>query len=219
MFRDLPVPDGEFAAHWSERDDRGGLWPQRDRAYDHGRAFNFYTANLQRKFGPDWRERWREETVRRLEAWGFNTIGNWGEPDLWAMHRLPYTVPLWLEGEFWWGGIPDPFDPRFAMAVEKMAENAAARFGGDPWLVGYFVDNELAWGAGRPIHENVTVSRSARLAAVRRARQNRHSSRNSSKPIASRSSSHRPGASPSPLGMSCKAPVSPCRRRTSAIPQ
>jgi len=148
MFRDLPVPDGEFAAHWSERDDRGGLWPQRDRAYDHGRAFNFYTANLQRKFGPDWRERWREETVRRLEAWGFNTIGNWGEPDLWAMHRLPYTVPLWLEGEFWWGGIPDPFDPRFAIAVEKMAENAAARFGGDPWLVGYFVDNELAWGRG-----------------------------------------------------------------------
>jgi hypothetical protein len=34
------------------------------------------------------------------------------------------------------------------MAVDKMAENAAARFRGDPWLVGYFVDNELAWGRG-----------------------------------------------------------------------
>src|SRR6516162_10869082 len=56
MFRDLPSPDGELAAHWSKRDDRGGLWPQRDRSFDHGRAFNFYTANLQRKFGPDWRE-------------------------------------------------------------------------------------------------------------------------------------------------------------------
>jgi hypothetical protein len=148
MFRDLPAPSGEFAAHWSERDDRGGLWPQRDRSFDHGRAFNFYTANLQGKFGSHWRELWREQTVQRLEAWGFNTIGNWSEPDLWVMHRLPYTVPLWLEGKFWWGGIPDPFDPQFAMAVDKMAENAAARFRGDPWLVGYFVDNELAWGRG-----------------------------------------------------------------------
>ena len=148
MFRDLPAPNGELAAHWSERDDRGGLWPERNRFFDHGRAFNFYTANLERKFGPHWRQLWREETVQRLEAWGFNTIGNWSEPDLWAMHRLPYTVPLWLEGKFWWGEIPDPFDPRFAMAVDKMAENAATQFGGDPWLVGYFVDNELAWGRG-----------------------------------------------------------------------
>src|SRR5215471_950628 len=148
MFRDLPAPDGELAAHWSERDNRAGMWAQRDRAFNHGRAFNFYTANLQRKFGPDWRERWREETARRLEAWGFNTIGNWGEPKLWAMHSLPYTVPLWLEGEFWWGGVPDPFDPRFAAAADEMARNAAAHFGHDPWLVGYFVDNELAWGRG-----------------------------------------------------------------------
>ena len=109
MFRDLPAPDGELAAHWSEHDDRGGLWPQPGRAFDHGRAFNFYTANLERKFGPDWRGRWREETVQRLKAWGFNTIGNWSEPDLWAMHRLPYTVPLWLEGEFWWGGNAGSF--------------------------------------------------------------------------------------------------------------
>ena len=82
MFRDLPASDGELAAHWSEHDDRGGLWPQPERAFDHGRAFNFYTANLERKFGADWRKRWREETAQRLEAWGFNTIGNWSEPDL-----------------------------------------------------------------------------------------------------------------------------------------
>ena len=148
MFRHLPPQQGELAAHWSEHDDRGGLWPQPGRAFDHGRTFNFYTANLERKFGPDWRERWRHETMRRLEAWGFNTIGNWGEPDLWAMHRLPYTVPLWVEGEFWSAGIPDPFDPRFAAAADEMARNAAAQFAADPWLIGYFVDNELAWGRG-----------------------------------------------------------------------
>jgi NitT/TauT family transport system substrate-binding protein len=44
--------------------------------------------------------------------------------------------------------MPDPFDPRFAAAVDEMARNAAARFRRDPWLVGYFVDNELSWGRG-----------------------------------------------------------------------
>ena len=48
----------------------------------------------------------------------------------------------------WWGPMPDPFDPRFAEAADKMARNAAARFRGDPWLIGYFVDNELSWGRG-----------------------------------------------------------------------
>jgi hypothetical protein len=91
--------------------------------------------------------------LARLEAWGFNTIGNWSDPDLWSMHRLPYTVPLYLEGEYakvssgedWWGPMPDPFSPRFAAAADKMARGAAALFRSDPYLIGYFVDNELSW--------------------------------------------------------------------------
>jgi len=158
MFRDLPPPGGELTAHWSETDERRGLGSQRGRQFDHGRAFNFYTANLERKFGVEWRVHWREEALARLEAWGFNTIGNWSDPDLWVMHRLPYTVPLSPEGEYakvssgedWWGPMPDPFDPRFVAAVDKMARNAAARFRGDPYLIGYFVDNELSWGRSSP---------------------------------------------------------------------
>ena len=158
MFRDLPPSEGELAGHWSERDDRRGMGAQRGRSFDHGHAFDFCTANLERKFGTDWRARWREEAVARLEAWGFNTIGNWSDPNLWAMHRLSYTVPLSPEGEYakvssgedWWGPMPDPFDPRFAYAADKMARNAAARFRSDPYLIGYFVDNELAWGRGSP---------------------------------------------------------------------
>ena len=158
MFRDLPARDGELGEHWSAQDDRRGLGAQRGRSFDHGHAFHFYSANLERKFGADWPARWREETLSRLEAWGFNTIGNWSDPDLCAMHRLPYTVPLSPEGDYakvssgedWWGQMPDPFDPRFADAVDKMARDAAAQFGGDPYLIGYFVDNELSWGRGAP---------------------------------------------------------------------
>jgi hypothetical protein len=156
MFRDLPARDGELAAHWSERDDRSGLGAQHGRAFDHGAAFNFYTANLERKFGADWRPRWRKEALARLEAWGFNTIGDWSEPELWAMHRLPYTAPLSPEGTYatissgedWWGPMPDPFDPAFAEAADRMAERAATRFRGDAYVIGYFVGNELAWGRG-----------------------------------------------------------------------
>ena len=153
MFRDLPAREGPLAAHWSEGEDRRGLGAQRGRSFDHGHAFDFYTADLERKFGADWRARWREQALARLEAWGFNTIGNWSDPGLWSMHRLPYTVPLYLEGEYaklssgedWWGPMPDPFSPRFAAAADKMARDAAALFRGDPYLIGYFVDNELSW--------------------------------------------------------------------------
>jgi hypothetical protein len=69
-------------------------------------------------------------------------------------------VPLSPEGEYaklssgedWWGPMPDPFDPRFAEAADRMARNAAARFAGDPWLIGYFVDNELSWGRSTPAY-------------------------------------------------------------------
>jgi Beta-galactosidase len=33
-------------------------------------------------------------------------------------------------------------------AVDRMADHAGARFRSDPYLIGYFVDNELAWGRG-----------------------------------------------------------------------
>jgi hypothetical protein len=161
MFRDLPAPEGGLARHWGQRDDRRGWGVQRGRSFDHGQTFDFYTANLERKFGADWRVRWREEATARLEAWGFNTLGNWSDPDLRAMHRLPYTVPLSPTGDYaklgggldWWGRMPDPFDPRFADAADEMARAAAAKYRGDPYLIGYFVDNELSWGkdaAGSP---------------------------------------------------------------------
>jgi hypothetical protein len=72
--------------------------------------------------------------------------------------RVPYTLPLSIVGDYasistgmdWWGGMPDPFDPRFAMATERAVAIAARDHRDDPWLIGYFADNELAWaGPGR----------------------------------------------------------------------
>ncbi|MHC8292316.1 beta-galactosidase [Pseudomonas sp. LB3P58] len=98
-------------------------------------------------------QRWTSHTLDRLQAWGFNTLGNWSAPALANADRVPYTLPLSIVGDYasistgtdWWGGMPDPFDPRFAMATERAVAIAARDHRDDPWLIGYFADNELAW--------------------------------------------------------------------------
>ena len=98
---------------------------------------------------------WPEQTLARLQAWGFNTLGNWSDAELHETQRLPYVLPLSIAGDYasissghdWWGAMPDPFDPRFAMAAERTVAIAARGRREDPWLIGYFADNELAWAA------------------------------------------------------------------------
>ncbi|TAL72122.1 MAG: beta-agarase [Rhodanobacter sp.] len=159
MFRDLPPDTGAWAAFWGTGDSRD---PQRGagagRCCEHGRWFDFYAANLYRVDGKNWLAAWRTRTLARLKAWGFNTLGNWSDPALGAMHQLPYTRELELRGDFGnvstghdlWGRMPDPFDPRFAPAVEAAAAKAAQGVRDDPWLLGYFAGNELSWAAWGP---------------------------------------------------------------------
>ena len=98
---------------------------------------------------------WPEQTLARLQAWGFNTLGNWSDAELHETRRMPYVLPLSIAGDYgsiptgydWWGAMPDPFDPRFAMAAERTVAIAARGRRDDPWLIGYFADNELAWAA------------------------------------------------------------------------
>ena len=156
MFAGLPEPGDPLAVHYGYADERLGLPAQRGRLYDHGRTFDFYAANLQRKYGPEYLTAWRQTALERLRAWGFNTIGNWSEPRLLERHEMPYVVPIHLYGNFtrvssgsdWWGKMPDPFDPTFAAAVDELVAEAASTYRDDPYLIGYFVDNELAWGIG-----------------------------------------------------------------------
>jgi hypothetical protein len=98
-------------------------------------------------------QQWASHTLDRLQAWGFNTVGNWSAESLSDADRVPYTLPLSIVGDYtsistgsdWWGGMPDPFDPRFAMATERAVAIAARDHRDDPWLIGYYADNELAW--------------------------------------------------------------------------
>jgi hypothetical protein len=156
MFTGLPEPGEPLAAHYGSADKRADFPFLRGRQFDHGRTFDFYAANLQRKFGPDYLPVWHRTASARLRAWGFNTIGNWSEPALLARGGMPYVAPVEIYGNFarvssgsdWFDKMPDPFDPEFASAVEATVARVASTYRDDPYLIGYFVDNELPWGRG-----------------------------------------------------------------------
>lgn len=121
------------------------------------KTFDFYSANLQRKYGPGYPGDWRLNAVARLKRWGFNTIGNWSSEKLEALHRFPYTATLSVEGAgsrlpASTGGsrsLRDPFDARFPSDCAESFRAKALELRDDPWCLGYFVDNELPWnGSG-----------------------------------------------------------------------
>ncbi|HDS0927298.1 hypothetical protein PshuTeo2_07310 [Pseudomonas hunanensis] len=172
MFKALPAEGDALAAFYGESNNDDGNASSQGRNFKQGRWFDFYAANLQRAYGKPCppavegqpadcappaldADRWQAHALDRLQAWGFNTVGNWSEPALGQARRMPYTLPLSIEGDYasistgmdWWGRMPDPFDPRFAMATERAVAIAARDHRDDPWLIGYFADNELAWAA------------------------------------------------------------------------
>lgn len=173
MFRQLPGEGEPLAVFYGKGNDDDGNASSRGRAFNQGRWFDFHAANLARihaqpceQVAADPRAsncppavfdpaRWRGHALDRLLAWGFNTIGNWSDPGLGGQSRVAYTLPLSIVGDYasistgmdWWGRMPDPFDPRFAMAAERAVAIAARDHRDDPWLIGYFADNELAWAA------------------------------------------------------------------------
>lgn len=137
------------------------------------RMYDFFQANLLRKYGQDFGERFREVTIRRLLAWGVNTIANWSEPEMWQTERVPYVMPIhgrgiprFLAESFVMAGLekkkwfPDPFDQRYE---EKLGETLR-RFEAhrdDPWLLGVFVDNELPWTVRPPWQKGKSIRISA----------------------------------------------------------
>jgi len=154
MFESLPKPDEPLASYYGEGDNRGGNGADQGRAYNAGRWYDFYGANLQRLYGEPCapgsdtkagvaqaakadaveataanateqsaapaatesgagvaeaaktgaaeasvekaaeqtaaepckvvfdERRWASHTLDRLQAWGFNTLGNWSAPVL-----------------------------------------------------------------------------------------------------------------------------------------
>ncbi len=115
-------------------------------------TYNFYESNLYRKYGDDWLTAHRNRTHKRFRSWGINTIGFVSDEGAIAQKKTPYTGSVWITGtpkiegsSGFWGKYHDVFDPGFRAAVRASVERQKTG-AGDPWCIGFFVDNELSWG-------------------------------------------------------------------------
>lgn len=86
---------------------------------------------------------WARSTAKRLQSWGFNTIGAWSSHELFADSGMPQTPVLHLLA----AGIPwlDPWDPEVVAKVREVARPQVERWRKIPGTIGYFSDNELGW--------------------------------------------------------------------------
>ena len=109
------------------------------------------------------RDEWAENTAARLSSWGFNFLAVGTGPQM--LHRglahangadsLYFSTHLcrgddpdrWISPYRNAPGtaFPNVFHPDFEKTCDELARKRCAPNLGDPWLVGYFLDNELRW--------------------------------------------------------------------------
>jgi hypothetical protein len=127
------------------------------------RSFSFSGANLRRKYGADWKTLAAQTDHLRFRSWGLNTIGNWSVPGIYMLRKTPYVATLNAGGRpiagstGFWGQFRDPFDPQFAQSLRNGIAQAGKAVG-DPWCIGFFVDNELSWGDDTSLARAAMVS-------------------------------------------------------------
>lgn len=116
----------------------------RSNPFNHGMAYNFYQANAHRKYaGDDVEAKWNDRSFRRMRSWGFNALGGNASFDM-----IEKDIPYQIEFRITSGGYPpDPFSAGFAESRRNVFEQGISDdMKGDPYLIGYYVDNEVFWG-------------------------------------------------------------------------
>ncbi len=150
LFTDLPKKGEPLAQFYDTYDEL--LLPfylKRDET----RRFDFSAANLYRKYGADWFAKFSDSCHRRLRSWGANTIANSSDRRICLQDRTPFAERVEVASRpiaaSWgqWAKFRDPFDPSFRTGT-LAALTAHERSAHDPWCIGFFVDNEIEWGAG-----------------------------------------------------------------------
>jgi len=111
-------------------------------------GYSPYNRIVSSKYGSA--DAWAEETVKRLQSWGFNTVGAWSSEETFTK-KMPFTIVLNIAaqaGSDWLSGkVADYFTEDFEKVADDVAEKVCASERDDPYLIGYFTDNELRWTA------------------------------------------------------------------------
>lgn len=109
---------------------------------------------------------WEEDALGKLKAWGFNMLGAGCDAALYR-RGLAHSINLIMGDALCRDGmppecficpnehhpcsaLPNMFHPKFPAWCDYVASRKCAPNRDDPWLFGYFLDNELAWwGRGK----------------------------------------------------------------------
>lgn len=99
-------------------------------------------------------EEWAKQATDRLKSWNFNLLGAGNGQEV-RYQGLAHTDFLSFGSGFspsedivektTWTGFPNVFSPRWPVYCDKLARRRCAPQKDDPWLFGYFLDNELEW--------------------------------------------------------------------------
>ncbi len=128
LFEWLPMP---FTSPW------GDAWMKESE----GDCFSFYTANLIRKFGPDYGTPWAELSRRRWLSWGLNSTSAFsGRFD--KVPCTPYMTLADRSAPALSGAGPDVFDPQFPAKLDAACKQLLSPLKDDPYIIGYFLGNE-----------------------------------------------------------------------------
>ena len=146
---ELPDPKGPFAPAYELAEENElyrrkftGMFPKDTLLYAPA------TANLIRAFGEEWYGRWCEMTARRLRAWGINTLSMFSDPEFIRRSKMPYVIMLRgypATKRMIYRDFPDVYAEEYEEGCRRFAAQLTA-YRDDPLLIGYFLNNEPAWG-------------------------------------------------------------------------
>ena len=108
---------------------------------------NPYAEAVTKKYGDF--DSWAEPTLERIRGWGFNSLGPWSSSELYA-RGIPYTVIVDVAAHLGYADsenyVPDYFADDFEAKADAHIARVVAPYRDDPWLLGFFTDNEAVWG-------------------------------------------------------------------------
>lgn len=86
-----------------------------------------------------------------------NTLANASSRELYMQSKTPYVATVWVRGtekieasSGYQGKFHDVFHPSFRQELKRSLSYQASE-AGDPWCLGFFIENELSWGRDRSL--------------------------------------------------------------------
>lgn len=111
-----------------------------------------YGRNTKRIYGSE--EAWAETATNRLKRWNFNLVAAGHSPSC-RYRGLPHTEFISFGSGYsghdalvektTWTGFPNVFSATWEQWCDKLAWKMCRPNADNPWLLGYFLDNELEW--------------------------------------------------------------------------